>query len=196
MKLVLLSVVLCVSGFGATLPCTLTPCEFAINIAWDTSGHLDTRPSTWGNTDSVSSEIPFVNVPRGYSVQIVHVHINEIAAPHGSMPTTAMAYALVGVTNTTAFQSPYVGPGLGSEGTCTYDQLAISYLGATLTADEDCSIVLNTDHTAIIKQAIFLDLATVPLHLEATARIRFYYIPTPISTTVVPPTAGPRFAGQ
>jgi hypothetical protein len=158
------------------VPCTLSPCSLSLNISWDTAGKPDTRPGTWGNTDSVSSEIPFVNVPAGYLVAITHVSGDEIAAPHGAMAPNGMAYALVGLTSTTPYQSPYVGPGLGSEGTFLYKQTPISQGGARIPINENVIGTLNADNIAVVKQAMFLDTAGASLHLEATLVLQFEYV--------------------
>lgn len=159
----------------AAVPCVIVACQFATNIAWDTAGKPDTRPGTWGNADSVESQIPFVDVPAGYAVEITHVSGDEIAAPHGAMAPSSMAYGLIGLTNTTPYQSPFVGAGLGSEGTFLYKQMPIPASGARIPIDEDVQGILNPDNIAIIKQALFLDTATVPIHLEATVTISFKY---------------------
>lgn len=159
-----------------TIPCVSTTCSFATNIAWDTAGKEDKRPGTWGTTDSVSSEIPFVDVPKGYSVEILHLSGDEIAAPHGAMAPNSMAYVLVGLTNSTPYQSPYVGPGLGSVGTFLYKQGVVPASGARIPFNEDVIGTLNADNILILKQALFLSTAGVPIHMEATVVVKFRYV--------------------
>jgi hypothetical protein len=158
------------------IPCTSSPCQFSTNIAWDTAGTPDTRPSTWGNTAVVNSAIPFVNVPKGYAVQIVHVEGDEIAAPHGAMAANSMAYVLVGLTNSSPNQSPYVGPGLGSSGTAVYNQMPVPQSGGRIHIESSQILTLNADNLMYIKQALFLSTAGVSEHLEATINLRFNYI--------------------
>jgi hypothetical protein len=86
-----------------------------------------------------------------------------------------MAYALVGLTNTTPFQSPYVGTGLGSSGTGIYKQSPVPASGARIPINEDVSLVLNPDNTLLLKQALFLSTTGVAEHFEATLVIDFEY---------------------
>lgn len=168
----------------APIACVASPCQFATNIAWDTSGKPDTRgPDTWGNTDVVQSQIPFVNVPAGYVVSITHVSGDEIAAPHAPLgsqpPPGSVAYGLIGLTNSSPYQSPYVGPGLGSTGTFIYKQMVIGPSGTRIPINENVLGTLNADNIAIIKQALFLDTMGVPEHFEATLLLDFVYVPAP-----------------
>lgn len=160
----------------AQAPCISTPCTVTTNIAWESAGHPDTRPGTYGTTDSVSSQIPFVNVPKGYLVSILHLSGDEIAAPHGPMKANSISYVLAGATTTTPFQSPYAGPGLGSSGTFLYKQSPVSAEGARIPIDESVQGVLNPDNILILKQSIFLDTTGVPQHNELTLVISFEYV--------------------
>ena len=154
--------------------------SFATNIAWTTSGKPDIRPGMWGTTDVVNSEIPFINVPQGQRVKITGISGNQIAAPYGTMDPNGMAYVLVGLTNTTPNQSPYVGPGLGSEGCCLYKQACVPQHGMRCAIDEESvDLLLNADNILIIKQALFLSTAGVPIHMEVSAVIAFEYVPAP-----------------
>lgn len=166
------------SNSSAAPACIASPCQVTTNIAWDSAGYPDTRPGTWGNTDAVESQIPFLGVPAGYAVEITHVSGDEIAAPHGAIAANSMAYGLVGLTNSTPNQSPYVGPGLGSQGTFIYKQMPIPAAGVRVPIDENVLGTLNADNIAIIKQALFLDTAGVPEHFEATLTLQFFYVPT------------------
>ena len=164
-------------GLHAGPVCVAPPNPYvSTNISWDTAGKPDTRPGTWGTTDVVNSAIPFVNVPAGCAVQILHVEGDEIAAPHGTMAANSMAYVLVGVTNSTPYQSPYVGPGLGSMGTAVYNQGVVPQSGARIHIDNSAPVTLNADNTMYIKQALFLSTAGVPIHMEATVNVRFTYV--------------------
>jgi hypothetical protein len=160
-------------------PCTLTPCTFSTNIAWDSAGTKDTRPSTWGTQASVQSKIPFVNVPAGYRVLITHATGDEIAAYHAASlpPVGSMAYVLVGLTNTTANQSPYVATGLGSQGCFLYFQSAVGTAGTRIPFDLDTAGgLLNSDNILIIKQALFLNDTGQSVHMEATVVVSFTYV--------------------
>jgi hypothetical protein len=150
---------------------------FATNIAWNTAGKPDTRPGTWGTTDVIETQIPFVNVPKGCAVEITHVSGDEIAAPHGLMTPGTMAYVLVGLTNTTPNQSSFVGPGLGSMGCWLYKQTPVGEEGARIPINEDVAGMLNPDNIMIIKQALFLSTAGVLIHTEATLVVQFKYVP-------------------
>jgi hypothetical protein len=174
------------------IPCVATPCQFATNIAWTTSGTKDTRPGTWGNTDVVQSQIPFANVPAGYVVSITHVSGDEIAAPNGTALPNSMAYGLIGLTNSTPFQSPYVGPGLGSSGVFIYKQVAIPASGARIPINENVLGTLNADNILIIKQALFLDTEGVPIHFEATITLDFVYLAAPVGVAKKAPGVKPR----
>src|SRR5208337_3751677 len=77
-------------------PCTSTPCSFSTNIAWTTLGTKD--PNFWGNSGAVTTPIPFSGVPKGYTVQILHVSGDQIAAPGPNGKTVA---------NGTVYQPPY-----------------------------------------------------------------------------------------
>ncbi len=157
-------------------PCVTSPCSFATNITWETLGHLDTRPGTYGTTDVVTSNIPFTNVPAGYHVVISHLSGDEIAAPHGMMVAGGLAYALTGVTNTTPNQSPFVGPGLGSMGTIMYKQSPVGPSGSRIPINENVLGTLNPDNIMVLKQALFLSTAGVPIHFELTLVIQFTYV--------------------
>ena len=130
----------------------------------------------WGNTDVVQSQIPFINVPKGYQVQITNVSGDQIAAPYGTMLPNSMAYILVGLTDTTPNQSPYVGPGLGSMGCFLYKQTAVPPEGARIPICEAVVGLLNADNILIVKQALFLSTAGVPIHMETTLVIQFEYV--------------------
>jgi hypothetical protein len=158
------------------VPCVASPCQFSTNIAWDTAGEPDTRPDTWGNSAVVESRIPFVNVPAGYAVQVTHLSGDEVAAPHGTVNPNSMAYGLIGLTSSTPYQSPYVGPGLGSSGTFLYKQMPIPPAGGRIPIDQDVLGTLNADDVAIIKQALFLDTMGTSCHFEATLTIQFRYV--------------------
>jgi hypothetical protein len=179
-SLILAVLVLC-SGHlhpvNAQGPC-LAPaiCSVTTNITWESAGKPDTRPGTYGTTDSVSSSIPFTNVPKGYLVQILHLSGDEIAAPHGTPKAGSMSYILAGATNTSPNQSPYVGPGLGSSGTLMYKQSPVSGAGARIPINESVLGTLNPDNILILKQSIFLDTTGVPQHNELTLVIQFQYV--------------------
>jgi hypothetical protein len=170
---------------AAPVPCTLTPCSYSANVAWTTAGYPDTRPTTWGNTDAVTTPITFKNVPSGYRVQIVHVSGDQIAAPFNtkeeSMPSWGMAYVLISLTNSTGgATSPYVsvGTGVANEG-MLYKQSVVPPSGVTRDIDEDITSplsVLNEDNVLNLNQALFLSTAGVPIHLEATLVVQFLYV--------------------
>jgi hypothetical protein len=170
-----------IAVFGSTVPCTLTaPCSFSIDVEWTPgSANQPTSPcpNSWGQCAVVQSQIPFVNVPAGYAVQILHVSGDEIAAPYGTMPPNTMAYLLVALTNTTPFQSPYVATGLGSAGTFVYLQGVIPQSGTRVPIEQDTIGTLNADNILIIKQSLFLSTTGVPEHMEATVSVRFAYTP-------------------
>ena len=90
--------------------CTIAAhCSFSTNIAWNSAGNpppTPVPPGVWGTQDVVYSNIPFLNVPSGYHVRIVAVSGDMIAAPHGTPTAGSVAYVLIGLTNTTPFQSP------------------------------------------------------------------------------------------
>lgn len=157
------------------LPCTTAPCEFSTNIAWNTTGAPMSGDGIWGNGASREDRIPFVDVPAGYRVQIVHVSGDEIAAPFTS--PRGLAYALVGLTNSSPFESPYIAAGLGSKGCFLYKQAPIPAWGARIAINEHTLGVLNPDNVLIVKQALFLSNAGVIIHMEATLVIDFKYIP-------------------
>ena len=174
MKLLASSLLWCAFSFAQN--CILKPCQVSLNISWDTAGAKDTRPQTWGTTDVVNSQVPFLGVPSGYHVRIVRVSGDEVSAPHGIPNDGAQAYVLIGLTNTTPNASPYVGPGLGSMGCFVYKQ---GIVPSRIPINEKVIGDLNADNILIVKQALFLDEfgPQAPVHMEATLVLQFRYVP-------------------
>jgi hypothetical protein len=161
-----------------TPPCVASPCQFSTNIAWDTTGKR-LLPPLWGTGDSLETRIPFVNVPVGYHVSIIHASGDQIAAPHGVPTPGTVAYTLVGLTNTTPNQSPYVAAGLGSMGCFLYKQVGLLGYAVRIPIDEAISNGdLNADNVLILKQALYLDEFgdQAPVHMEATLVLQFLYV--------------------
>jgi len=162
-------------------PCVAAPCTFSTNLSWDSAGTEESATTgIWGGNAARTDPIPFVSVPAGYAVRIVHVSGDEIAGPVPKKGfASGTAYVLIGLETTTPYASSYVRPGLGSEGCFLYRQSPVSPAGSRIAIDTAiASGTLNADNTLVVKQALFLNTTGVEIHMEATLVVDFVYVKT------------------
>jgi hypothetical protein len=179
-------VLVALTAHCASPPC-VTPCEFAMNLAWDSAGTPDTQPGHWGNQSQNIWTITFVNVPKGYQVQLVRIDGDQILGFHGGIPKPgSSAYALIGVYNSTAQATPYVYgnaqyPVVGSSGMPLFYQSPVSVGRVPINLDVSASEPLALDNHMLVKEAEFLNDTGVSVHMEFTASIQFKYV---LSTSI------------
>jgi len=154
---------------------------FSINIAYDAQGTPDTRPNTWGDAAYFDSKVPFINVPEGHRVRITRVYGDHIAWPHGKIADGTMAGVLFGIITSSSGQSPFVAPGLGSSGCFLYIQQGVGSVPARAPFDFDVSLggLLDADHVATFRQAVYLNETGVSIHQEVTMVVEFEYEAAP-----------------
>jgi len=153
-------------------------------------------PTFWGNSASVTSAIPFTSVPAGYSVEILHVSGDQIAAPgpNGTMASNGTVYAkpystcipaansisyvLFSLTNTTPVKQVFspLQQGAGF----IFHQLQVPAAGARASFDNDVvpNAVLNSDNILNANQAMFLNTTGCPTHMELSLAITFKFVPS------------------
>ena len=150
---------------------------FSTNAPFDSPGVPDTRPGTWGNAAAYYLPIPFVDVPAGFRVRITRVYGDVIGWPHGQIVPGTFSGILSGLTTTTAPQSPFVGPGLGSAGCFLYLQGQLGTEGTRLAIDipNITNGLLNADNILMMVEAIFLNETGVSIHMETTLVVEFVY---------------------
>lgn len=158
--------------------CIDKTCVFSTNTPYDGPDEPDTRKGTWGNAGYDDLPIPFVGVPRGYRVRITRVYGDFIAWPHGRPIPDTYAGALFGIIASSATQSPFVGPGLGSSKCFIFLQQGVSAL-MPARAPFDFQVqgggLLDRDNIMIVRRASFLNEMGVPIHMEPTFVVEFRY---------------------
>jgi hypothetical protein len=180
-------------GFVAsaqTISCITSTCQLSTNIAWDTIGKpiATLTPNLWGTQDLLETPITFTGVPAGYHVRILRATGDQIAGPHGAPKPNTFGYVLVGLVNTTPYQSPFVQTGLGSAGCFLYKQAGFSFsTPARIPINEKLSGDLNSDNILVLKQALFLNELgdAAPIHIETSLVISFRYVanlPAPVTS--------------
>jgi hypothetical protein len=168
-------------GHGQSVPlsCVNETCVFSTNIPYDAEGAQDTRPGTWGEAAYSDVTIPFQGVPAGYRVRILRVYGDFIAWPHGQIKPHTAAGTLFGLITSSAIQSPYVGPGLGSKGCFVYLQEGVGAgpVRAAFNYDTSAGGLLDPDNLLIVRRAVWLNETGVSIHLEPTFIVEFRYEP-------------------
>lgn len=151
--------------------------SFSTNVAWDSMGSPDTRPTTWGASGYCDTPIPFTDVPSGERVRILRIYGDYIMWPHGTIPPGTAAGGLTGLLTPSCGQSPYVGPGLGSQGCFFYIQAGCGQ--EPIRAPFDFNVqeggLLDADNTMLLRLGLYLNDTGVSIHMETTMVVTFRF---------------------
>ena len=148
------------------------------NFPRDLYGDVDTRNLTWGHADSATLDIQFYP-PAGYGVVITGLKGDLIAFPRIDDETTILkpnryAGVLMGfwATGSDPYQCAFCAPGY-----LLYIQDSISTAVDKTRApyNYQTAQVLGPDHVLHLKIAEYLNTMGVPIHVEGTYTIEFFW---------------------
>jgi hypothetical protein len=161
----------------ATADCINTNCSSASDVAYTLPGFVDTRPGTWGTTDTKLTNYVFTNVPNGYRVQILRVYGDNIAWLQGpNVSPTSHAGVLFSLSASGGGNNSMV-PGNGNcflyhEGAIS-GQTPLNMSFDNVTKDGG---LLGPDNTLQAKMALFLNDSGVPVFQDTTFVVVYRFV--------------------
>lgn len=156
--------------------CISSPCVSTVNIPFDSAGVTDTRPGTWGAAGARQVQIPFKNVPAGYSVQIQRVYGDAVAWVHGKVVPGAHSGLLWGLYTSQVTASPNVE--YGSFGCFLYLQGSVGRGDFRGAFDQliPAGGTLASDNLLISQEAIFDNDTGQSIHMEVTMALVYQFV--------------------
>jgi hypothetical protein len=173
-----LCVLVCLFAASAFAQCTAPATNHAItgNFTVELYGPVDTRPGTYGHADYVVWNQPFINVPAGCRVQILHISGDLMAWAMGAVPAGTNAGLLVGAYSSAGAGSTRAA--YAADGFFIYYQAGAGAAPARIQFNQDVTEgYLSSDNTLNWKVAEFLNTTGFPIHMEVTfSQVVFRYV--------------------
>lgn len=158
---------------------TVGPFSASTNFAADLMGQPDTRPGTWGLTESVVQTVQFVPTKSGWRTRILKVYGDFIAWPKGFIPTIypndlqdpSVGYyagVLWSLQTSAAPGSNRVQPGADNCMLYLQNSVRVDTVRAAFSEDVKYGGLLQPDNQLHSVLAVWLNTLGIPVHMEAT----------------------------
>lgn len=156
--------------------CVNQTCSSSSDVTWTTTGVPDTRPGTWGTTDTSIFSYTFTNVPSGYRVQVLRTYGDNVAWIQGNPQSNSHAGVLFSMSSSTGNSSDVTN---GNSSCFLYHEGALSSNGTltdpfdNVTADGG---VLGSDNTIQVKLAMFLNDTGAAVFQDVTFVVVYRFV--------------------
>jgi hypothetical protein len=148
----------------------LGPYSTAVNFSIDLTGIPDTRPGTWGNTDSAQNIVTFAP-PSGYAVRVLSIYGDFIGFPRAGTPPAGTSCEIGWGLKTTAPDGSKL-LSTGFDNSFVWLQNVVTSEAPACRAGFNFDVhtggLLGPDNTMISQVFVALNTTDLTIHLEPT----------------------------